>query len=124
MKEPGAGAGPPEPPPGPCSHARVGSQLQSTACATCSAAVLLGQTGQVVGAGAGDADARVRGQAMFALGELASHCQPDMGAHVGGALPHVFAAMAGDDPTLVQQACYALDCIVEHLGARAPAGSP
>jgi hypothetical protein len=36
---------------------------------------------QVVGAGAGDSDERVRGQAMFALGELASHCQPDMSAH-------------------------------------------
>ncbi len=33
------------------------------------------------------------------------------------ALPHVFAAMAGDSPALQQQACYALDSFCEHLGA-------
>lgn len=58
----------------------------------------------------------MRGQAMFALGELAGNCQPEMSAHAREALPCVFAAMAEDNPTLQQQACYALDSFCEHLG--------
>ena len=53
---------------------------------------------------------------MFALGELAAHCQPEMSKHAGEALPHVFAAMAEDDATLQEQACYALDSFCENLG--------
>lgn len=71
---------------------------------------------QIVGTGARDSDAKVRGQAMFALGELAGNCQPEMSAHAREALPCVFAAMAEDNPTLQQQACYALDSFCEHLG--------
>jgi hypothetical protein len=71
---------------------------------------------QIVGAGARDSDANVRGQAMFALGELAGNCQPEMSAHAREALPHVFSAMAEDNPKLQQQACYALDSFCEHLG--------
>ena len=62
----------------------------------------------------------MRGQAMFALGELAGNCQPEMSAHAREALPCVFAAMAEDNPTLQQQACYALDSFCEHLGAHVP----
>jgi hypothetical protein len=72
---------------------------------------------QIVGTGARDGEAKVRGQAMFALGELAGNCQPEMSAHAREALPCVFAAMAEDNPTLQQQACYALDSFCEHLGA-------
>ena len=36
---------------------------------------------------ASDADERVRGQAMFALGELASNCQPEMSSHAAQARP-------------------------------------
>ena len=53
---------------------------------------------------------------MFALGELAAHCQPEMSKHANEALPHVFAAMAEDDATLQEQACYALDSFCENLG--------
>ncbi|BDA47413.1 Importin-4 [Coccomyxa sp. Obi] len=70
---------------------------------------------QIVGTGARDSEAKVRGQAMFALGELAGNCQPEMSAHAREALPCVFAAMAEDNPTLQQQACYALDSFCEHL---------
>ncbi|KAK9905642.1 hypothetical protein WJX75_003705 [Coccomyxa subellipsoidea] len=70
---------------------------------------------QIVGTGARDGEAKVRGQAMFALGELAGNCQPEMSAHAREALPCVFAAMAEDNPTLQQQACYALDSFCEHL---------
>ena len=69
-----------------------------------------------MGTGARDGEAKVRGQAMFALGELAGNCQPEMSAHAREALPCVFAAMAEDNPTLQQQACYALDSFCEHLG--------
>ena len=71
---------------------------------------------QIVGKGFQDLDKKVRGQAMFALGELAAHCQPEMSKHAGEALPHVFAAMAEDDATLQEQACYALDSFCENLG--------
>ena len=71
---------------------------------------------QIVGKGFQDPDKKVRGQAMFALGELAAHCQPEMSKHAGEALPHVFAAMAEDDATLQEQACYALDSFCENLG--------
>ncbi len=75
---------------------------------------------QIVGTGARDSEAKVRGQAMFALGELAGNCQPEMSAHAREALPCVFAAMAEDNPTLQQQACYALDSFCEHLGVHFP----
>lgn len=71
---------------------------------------------QIVGKGFQDPDKKVRGQAMFALGELAAHCQPEMSKHASEALPHVFAAMAEDDATLQEQACYALDSFCENLG--------
>lgn len=71
---------------------------------------------QIVGIGAKDSSPEVRGQAMFALGELAGNCQPEMSAHAREALPYVFAAMAEANPTLQQQACYALDSFCEHLG--------
>ena len=54
---------------------------------------------QIIGKGFQDPDKKVRGQAMFALGELAAHCQPEMSKHASEALPHVFAAMAEDDAT-------------------------
>ncbi len=75
---------------------------------------------QIVGKGFQDPDKKVRGQAMFALGELAAHCQPEMSKHAGEALPHVFAAMAEDDATLQEQACYALDSFCENLGELCP----
>ncbi len=71
---------------------------------------------QIVGKGFQDSDRQVRGQAMFALGELAAYCQPEMSKHANEALPHVFAAMAEDDATLQEQACYALDSFCENLG--------
>lgn len=71
---------------------------------------------QIIGKGFQDPDKKVRGQAMFALGELAAHCQPEMSKHASEALPHVFAAMAEDDATLQEQACYALDSFCENLG--------
>lgn len=72
---------------------------------------------QIIGKGFQDPDRKVRGQAMFALGELAAHCQPEMAKHASEALPHVFAAMAEDNATLQEQACYALDSFCDHLGA-------
>ena len=72
---------------------------------------------QVVRAGLGDNEARVRGQAAFALGQLAAHCQPEAGRAAREALPAVIALMRDQDATVQQQACYALEALCEHMGA-------
>lgn len=72
---------------------------------------------QVVGAGLQDTEGRVRGQAAFALGQLAAHCQPEAGRAAREALPAVIALMRDPDATVQQQACYALEALCEHMGA-------
>ena len=76
----------------------------------------------MVGAGLRDGEARVRGQATFALGQLAAHCQPEAGRAAREALPAVIGLMRDPDATVQQQACYALEALCEHMGALA--GTP
>lgn len=59
----------------------------------------------------------MRGQAAFALGQLAAHCQPEAGRAAREALPAVIALMRDPDATVQQQACYALEALCEHMGA-------
>ncbi len=73
---------------------------------------------QVVGAGLRDGEARVRGQAAFALAQLLVHCQPEASRAAREALPAVVALMCDADATVQEQACYALEALCEHLGAR------
>ncbi|KAK9828387.1 hypothetical protein WJX81_002836 [Elliptochloris bilobata] len=70
---------------------------------------------QVVAAGLRDGEARVRGQAAFALGQLAAHCQPEAGRAAREALPAVVGLMRDADATVQQQACYALEALCEHM---------
>lgn len=78
---------------------------------------------QVVGRGLQDPEAKVRGQAAFALGQLAEYCQPDINEHYRELLPGVFHVMHDPTPEVQQQACYALDAFCENLG-KAPAMIP
>ena len=71
---------------------------------------------QVVGRGLRDPEAKVRGQAAFALGQLAEYCQPDINEHYRDLLPGVFHVMHDPTPEVQQQACYALDAFCENLG--------
>ena len=73
-------------------------------------------TPQVVGRGLRDPEAKVRGQAAFALGQLAEYCQPDINEHYRDLLPGVFHVMHDPTPEVQQQACYALDAFCENLG--------
>lgn len=73
----------------------------------------------MVCAGLRDGEARVRGQAAFALGQLAAHCQPEAGRAAREALPAVIGLMRDQDATVQQQACYALEALCEHMGALA-----
>ncbi len=61
-------------------------------------------------------EALVRGQAAFALGQLAEYCQPDINEHYKELLPGVFHVMHDPTPQVQQQACYALDAFCENLG--------
>lgn len=63
-----------------------------------------------------DPEAIVRGQAAFALGQLAEYCQPDINEHYKELLPGVFHVMHDPTPQVQQQACYALDAFCENLG--------
>ena len=63
-----------------------------------------------------DPEALVRGQAAFALGQLAEYCQPDINEHYKELLPGVFHVMHDPTPQVQQQACYALDAFCENLG--------
>lgn len=61
---------------------------------------------------------RVRGQAAFALGQLAEHCQPEAAEHHAAVVPPLLTALehaASNEGQ--QQVCYALDTYVELLGA-------
>ena len=70
----------------------------------------------IVAAGLRDPLPSVRGQAAFALGQLAEHCQPDMAAHIGAALPPVLELLAAAPRgTAAQQACYALEVMCDAL---------
>lgn len=71
---------------------------------------------QVVVRGLQDPEAIVRGQAAFALGQLAEYCQPDINEHYKELLPGVFHVMHDPTPQVQQQACYALDAFCENLG--------
>ena len=71
---------------------------------------------QVVVRGLQDPEALVRGQAAFALGQLAEYCQPDINEHYKELLPGVFHVMHDPTPQVQQQACYALDAFCENLG--------
>ena len=59
----------------------------------------------------------MRGQAAFALGQLAEHCQPEAAEHHAAVLPPLLVAL-GQAATHEgqQQLCYALDTYVELLG--------
>jgi len=70
----------------------------------------------IVAAGLRDPLPSVRGQAAFALGQLAEHCQPDMASHIGSALPPVLDLLASAPRgTAAQQACYALEVMCDAL---------
>lgn len=71
---------------------------------------------QIVVRGLQDPEAKVRGQAAFALGQLAEYCQPDINEHYRELLPGVFHVMHDPTPEVQQQACYALDAFCENLG--------
>ena len=75
---------------------------------------------QVVVRGLQDPEAIVRGQAAFALGQLAEYCQPDINEHYKELLPGVFHVMHDPTPQVQQQACYALDAFCENLGQLYP----
>ena len=71
---------------------------------------------QVVAAGLHDAEAEVRAAAAFALAELAEHCLPEILQQAREVLPAIFAVLADHDPTVHEQACYALQAFCENLG--------
>lgn len=83
-----------------------------------------GASAQVVVSGLQDSEAVVRGQAAFALGQLAEYCQPDINEHYKELLPGVFHVMHDPTPRVQQQACYALDAFCENLGELSCDASP
>ena len=74
------------------------------------------RTMQVVAAGLQDPEAEVQAAAAFALGELAEHCMPEILQQAREVMPAIFAVLADDDPTVHEQACYALRAFCEILG--------
>ena len=72
---------------------------------------------QIVGLGLQDAEPNVRGQAAFALAQLAQHCQPEICSYAATALPHVLQALQDASPVVQEQAFSALVALAESLGA-------
>ena len=73
---------------------------------------------QIPLAGLGASDEAVRGQAAFALGQLAEHCQPEAAEHHAAVVPPLLGALRrAATPAGQQQLCYALDTYCELLGA-------
>ena len=68
-------------------------------------------------AGLKDGDARVRGQAAFAIGQLADNCAPEIAQHARQILPALFPVIGDADATTQDKACYALEALCEQLGA-------
>ena len=62
----------------------------------------------MVGRGLQDAETNVRGQAAFALAQLAQHCQPEICSHAATALPHVLHALNDASGIVQEQAFSAL----------------
>ena len=71
---------------------------------------------QVVGKGLQDPHSKVRGQAAFALGQLAEHCQPEINEHAREALPLIFAVLQDSNDDVQEQAFYALVTFCDNLG--------
>ena len=71
---------------------------------------------QVVGQGLQDSEPHVRGQAAFALAQLAEHCQPEIGQHARAALPHVLNALSDGSTVVQEQAFLALVALCDSLG--------
>lgn len=71
---------------------------------------------QIVAQGMQDSHPKVRGQAAFALGQLAEHCQPEIMEHARQALPLLFGVLqASPDQDTQEQAFYALVAFCESL---------
>ena len=58
----------------------------------------------------------MRGQAAFALAQLAEHCQPEIGQHARAALPHVLNALSDSSTVVQEQAFLALVALCDSLG--------
>ena len=72
---------------------------------------------QIPIAGLAAGSEEVRGQAAFALGQLAEHCQPEAAEHYQTVLPPLLSALAQATTADGQQRiCYALDTFCELLG--------
>ena len=70
----------------------------------------------MVGQGLQDSEPHVRGQAAFALAQLAEHCQPEIGQHARAALPHVLNALSDSSTVVQEQAFLALVALCDSLG--------
>ena len=71
---------------------------------------------QVVGRGLQDSEPNVRGQAAFALAQLAQHCHPEICDHAAAALPHVLHALGDANSIVQEQAFSALVALCDSLG--------
>jgi hypothetical protein len=71
---------------------------------------------QIVLTGVKDPQSKVRGAGIFAVGQLAEHCQPEVGQQAREILPAVFAVVNDPDPEVQDQANYALQSFCETLG--------
>ena len=64
---------------------------------------------------AGDADARVRECACFALGQISEHCQPEVLGYSSQILSIVFALLDDDNVAVQATSCYVLEIFCERL---------
>lgn len=78
---------------------------------------------QIVLAGVRDSLAKSRGAAVFAIGQLAEHCQPEIAQQARHILPAVFALVNDADQEVQEQAHYALQTFCDSLG-RSPWQAP
>ena len=70
----------------------------------------------MIGQGLQDSEPHVRGQAAFALAQLAEHCQPEVGQHARAAIPHVLNALNDASSVVQEQAFQALVALCDSLG--------
>ena len=71
---------------------------------------------QVVLAGVSDSFSKARGAAVFAIGELSEHCQPETGQRAREILPAVFSLVNDPSTEVQEQAHYALQTFCDSLG--------
>ena len=79
---------------------------------------------QIVMAGVQDPSSKTRGAAVFAIGQLSEHCQPETGQRAKEILPAVFSLVNDPDSEVQEQAHYALQTFCESLGEESVAKLP